>query len=61
LRAGINPAPTFHTIDPKLLKTTIPIGALEIKFEIKKDDSINHMDSGIFDEPECMGKRRGRV
>jgi hypothetical protein len=42
-------------------ETKFPIDTLEIKREIKKNDYRNHMDSGIFDEPECMGKRRGRL
>ena len=31
------------------------------KNEAPKNNSVDHMDSGIFDEPGCMGKRRGRV
>jgi hypothetical protein len=45
----------------KAQKTKFPVGAWEIERAIKKNDYINHMDSGIFDEPGCMGKRRGRV
>jgi len=37
------------------------VGTWEIKCEIKKNDYFNHMDGAIFDEPGCMGSRRGCV
>jgi hypothetical protein len=50
---GTNQNP--KNLSTTITRTTFTVGIWEIKCEIKKNDSFNHMDGAIFDEPECMG------